>query len=210
MRRLKRALTEIRVIRGYYSLLFIIFFVSFVSFVVSPPALSAKQSAQPDRCGVCYGLEATSQNVNIAVSAAKHGRNFSLPNRRPPERSELVAPQRFSRACPLSSLAPQRRLVRAVHSSRCRARCSAREKRYQLQESSFMASFTKPRQTARRRRGVLTLEWILLVTVIVIGVIGGLGVVRNATVGELRDLAEAITHLNVKTAAEVSAEGGGS
>jgi hypothetical protein len=73
-----------------------------------------------------------------------------------------------------------------------------------------MAWFTKPRHPSRRRRGVLTLEWILLVTVIVIGIIGGLGVVRNATVGELRDLAEAITHLNVKTAAEIAAEGGGS
>ena len=60
---------------------------------------------------------------------------------------------------------------------------------------------------ARRRRGVLTLEWILLVTVIVIGVIGGLGAVRTATIGELTDLAEAITHLNVKTSAEVLAEG---
>ena len=48
-----------------------------------------------------------------------------------------------------------------------------------------------------RRRGALTLEWILLVTVLVIGVIGGLGVVRNATVGELRDLAEAIQNLNI-------------
>jgi hypothetical protein len=73
-----------------------------------------------------------------------------------------------------------------------------------------MPLFHKPRQTARRRRGVLTLEWILLVTVIVIGVIGGLGIVRNATVGELRDLAEAVTRLNVKTDAEVLAEGGGS
>ena len=73
-----------------------------------------------------------------------------------------------------------------------------------------MAWLLKPRQTSRRRRGVLTLEWILLVTVIVIGIIGGLGVVRNATVGELRDLAEAITHLNVKTAAETNAESMGS
>jgi hypothetical protein len=72
-----------------------------------------------------------------------------------------------------------------------------------------MTWFSKPRQL-RRRRGVLTLEWILLVTVIVIGVIGGLGIVRNATVGELRDLAEAITALNVKTNAEIAAEGGGS
>ena len=69
-----------------------------------------------------------------------------------------------------------------------------------------MAWFSKSRQQSRRRRGVLTLEWILLVTVIVIGIIGGLGAVRNATLGELTDLAEAITHLNVKTEAEIEAE----
>ena len=60
-----------------------------------------------------------------------------------------------------------------------------------------MSWFPKSRQRLRRRRGVLTLEWILLVTVIVIGVIGGLGAVRSATLGELKDLAEAITALNV-------------
>lgn len=64
------------------------------------------------------------------------------------------------------------------------------------------------------RRGVLTLEWILIVTVLVIGVIGGLGAVRNATVAELGDLAEAIESMNVKTMAEIAAEpppmGGGS
>jgi hypothetical protein len=73
-----------------------------------------------------------------------------------------------------------------------------------------MARLMKSRRSSSRRRGVLTLEWILLVTVIVIGIIGGLGVVRSATLGELKDLAEAITNLNVKTAAEISAEGGGS
>jgi Flp pilus assembly pilin Flp len=56
--------------------------------------------------------------------------------------------------------------------------------------------FSPPR-VATRRRGVLTLEWILLVTVIVIGIIGGLGIVRNATLSELQDLANAITALNV-------------
>lgn len=69
-----------------------------------------------------------------------------------------------------------------------------------------MMAWFKPRQQTRRRRGVLTLEWILLVTVIVIGIVGGLAVVRTATLGELQDLAEAITHLNVKTAAETLAE----
>jgi len=62
------------------------------------------------------------------------------------------------------------------------------------------------RQRRYKRRGVLTLEWILLVTVLVIGIIGGLGAVRNATVGELQDLAEAIEALNVKTDAEIAAE----
>ncbi|HZN36650.1 MAG TPA: hypothetical protein VFB80_22630 [Pirellulaceae bacterium] len=78
---------------------------------------------------------------------------------------------------------------------------------WSIQERYRMAWFSKSRQQSRpRRRGVLTLEWILLVTVIVIGIIGGLGVVRNATLGELADLAEAITHLNVKTTAEMMAE----
>lgn len=58
----------------------------------------------------------------------------------------------------------------------------------------------------KQRRGVLTLEWILIVTVLVIGIIGGLGAVRNATVAELQDLAEAIEAMNVKTAAEIAAE----
>jgi hypothetical protein len=55
-----------------------------------------------------------------------------------------------------------------------------------------------PRARRNSRRGVLTLEWVLLVTVLVIGVIGGLGAVRNATVAELQDLAGAIEALNVQ------------
>jgi len=49
----------------------------------------------------------------------------------------------------------------------------------------------------RARRGMLTLEWILLITVVVIGIIGGLGAVRNALLGELHDLAECIESLNI-------------
>jgi hypothetical protein len=49
----------------------------------------------------------------------------------------------------------------------------------------------------QKRRGVLTLEWVLLFTVIVIGIIGGLGAVRNATNAELLDLADAIEALNI-------------
>ena len=72
-----------------------------------------------------------------------------------------------------------------------------------------MAWFTSSRNQKPRnqkRRGVLTLEWVLLVTVIIIGIIGGLGAVRNATNGELLDLAEAIESLNVKTEAELESE----
>jgi hypothetical protein len=48
-----------------------------------------------------------------------------------------------------------------------------------------------------KRRGALTLEWILLVTVLVIGIIGGMAAVRNATNAELLDLANAISAINV-------------
>jgi hypothetical protein len=62
--------------------------------------------------------------------------------------------------------------------------------------SMFVKSRTHKNLRAKRR-GVLTLEWILLITVIVIGIIGGLGAVRNATTAELLDLAAAIEALNV-------------
>ena len=54
-----------------------------------------------------------------------------------------------------------------------------------------------PGRRRARCRGVLTLEWILLVTILVIGTMGGLAAVRNAVIGELRDLAQAIEALNV-------------
>ncbi len=49
----------------------------------------------------------------------------------------------------------------------------------------------------RQRRGSLSLEWVLMVTVIVIGLVGGLAAVRNATNGELLDLSQAIEAINV-------------
>tara|TARA_B100000809_G_scaffold258939_1_gene302985 strand:+ start:780 stop:1013 length:234 start_codon:yes stop_codon:yes gene_type:complete len=66
---------------------------------------------------------------------------------------------------------------------------------------------SSPRLSAFHRRGVLTLEWILLITVLVIGIIGGVGAVRNAVIGELQDLAESISALNVKPEAECENEG---
>lgn len=64
-----------------------------------------------------------------------------------------------------------------------------------------MNSLTRTRQS-RSRQGVLTLEWIMLVTVVVIGIIGGLAGVRNAVHSELHDLSDAITALNVKPEAD--------
>jgi hypothetical protein len=56
---------------------------------------------------------------------------------------------------------------------------------------------TKKQLRSHKRRGALTLEWILLVTVLVIGIIGGMAAVRNATNAELLDLANAISAINV-------------
>ena len=69
----------------------------------------------------------------------------------------------------------------------------------------WFKSPTSPRRN--RRRGVLTLEWILLITVLVIGIIGGLGAVRNAVISELLDLAEAIEAINITPEAECETEG---
>ena len=60
-----------------------------------------------------------------------------------------------------------------------------------------MAWLSNSRSGARQRRGVLTLEWVLLITVVIIGIIGGLGAVRGAILGELKDLAQAIQALNI-------------
>lgn len=43
-----------------------------------------------------------------------------------------------------------------------------------------------------RRRGFLTVEWILLITLLVIGIVGGLVVVRDAILDELKDMSHAI------------------
>jgi len=70
-----------------------------------------------------------------------------------------------------------------------------------------MAMNRTARTRFRSRRGVLTLEWILLVTIFVIGIIGGLAAVRDAVNSELHDLSSAITSLNITPEAESEAEG---
>lgn len=44
--------------------------------------------------------------------------------------------------------------------------------------------------------GVLTFEWILLVTLLTIGIVGGLSAVRDAILTELGDVAEAMISLD--------------
>jgi len=48
----------------------------------------------------------------------------------------------------------------------------------------------------REDEGVLTFEWILLITVLVIGVVGGLSAVRDAVITELGDVVEAMISLD--------------
>jgi pilus assembly protein Flp/PilA len=53
------------------------------------------------------------------------------------------------------------------------------------------------RTTGRRRRGAVTVEYLLLVTIVGIGVIVGLATVRDAMVAELEDIAAAIAQIVV-------------
>ena len=70
------------------------------------------------------------------------------------------------------------------------------------------SAFSLIRHPSFRRKGALALEWILLITIVVIGVLGGLAAVRNATVKEITDLSKAVEQINIKTSAEIAAEGG--
>ena len=45
-------------------------------------------------------------------------------------------------------------------------------------------------------RGVLTFEWILLATVLILGVVAGVSAVRDALTDELADMADAVLHIN--------------
>ena len=44
--------------------------------------------------------------------------------------------------------------------------------------------------------GVLTFEWILLITVLVIGIVGGVAIMRDALILEAAETADAIVHLS--------------
>ena len=59
-----------------------------------------------------------------------------------------------------------------------------------------MKDTTRTGKRNRKRLGMLTFEWILLISLLVIGIIGGLSAVRNALICEIHDLAECIEALN--------------
>ena len=48
-----------------------------------------------------------------------------------------------------------------------------------------------------RRRGALTLEWILLCTVLIIGTVGGVAAVRNSLILEYREMIDTICQMSV-------------
>lgn len=55
-----------------------------------------------------------------------------------------------------------------------------------------------PRNSPRRtRRGFLTIEWIILVTVIIIGAIAAVGLIRNQLIEEYQELTQSICETNL-------------
>ncbi|HUE70621.1 MAG TPA: hypothetical protein VMP01_07000 [Pirellulaceae bacterium] len=48
-----------------------------------------------------------------------------------------------------------------------------------------------------RRRGFLTIEWIILVTVVVIGTIAAVGLIRNRLIEEYQELTQSICETNL-------------
>ena len=48
-----------------------------------------------------------------------------------------------------------------------------------------------------RRRGFIAIEWILALTILVIGIVGGLSAVRNAILDELNDICKCIKVIEI-------------
>lgn len=53
------------------------------------------------------------------------------------------------------------------------------------------------RPRSHRRRGVLTLEWIILCTVLIIGTVGGVAAVRNNLIIEYREMIDTICQMSI-------------
>lgn len=57
--------------------------------------------------------------------------------------------------------------------------------------------------------GVLTFEWILLLTLVVIGIVGGLSAARDALISELGDVVGAVVHIDQSYTVSSDATGWG-
>jgi hypothetical protein len=60
-----------------------------------------------------------------------------------------------------------------------------------------MACFRTRKANYRRRKGALTLEWVLLCTILIIGTVGGVAAVRNALVLEYQEMIETICKMSI-------------
>jgi hypothetical protein len=62
-----------------------------------------------------------------------------------------------------------------------------------------MTHLNSPNRSLKRarRRGGITLEWVLLVTVLIIGTVGGVAAVRNALILEYQEMIETICEMSV-------------
>ena len=56
--------------------------------------------------------------------------------------------------------------------------------------------FQRMQQLWREEDGVLSFEWVLLVTLLVLGIVGGLAAARDAVIDELGDVAQAMLALD--------------
>jgi hypothetical protein len=64
--------------------------------------------------------------------------------------------------------------------------------------SQFVSAIAAGRSPLRqRRRAAITLEWILLVTVIIIGTVGAVAAVRNELVTEYVEVLETICKMSI-------------
>lgn len=60
---------------------------------------------------------------------------------------------------------------------------------------------------AQKRTGSLSFEWIVITTLLVIGLISGLGALRNAVVDKLGDLTESVEELNSSSSTQNTTSG---
>jgi hypothetical protein len=60
-----------------------------------------------------------------------------------------------------------------------------------------MSVLTSHPSAKHSRRGAITLEWIILVTVIIIGTIGAVALVRNALIEEYVEILDTICQMSV-------------